>query len=419
MRILVAPDKFKGSLSAAQAAEAMAAGVARVDPSIQTQLCPLADGGEGTLEILVKACGGSIVQVPISGPVGGIKLEGPMGFSPDGQVAFIEIASCCGLEQIPIEQRDPMRTGSFGAGQLLRHAIQRGAKTVIVALGGSGTVDGGIGLLQGFGAHVLLDNGTVYSGHRGRKLRGADVGHVMAVSASAAGAMALWGGEHAASRRAGGGVKALPALAEKLDLSGRVKIIGACDVDNPLLGERGAARVFGPQKGATADVVEYLDRALGTLAERLGAAEAAQAPGSGAAGGIGFILRACFGATLRAGVDMVMEQTDFAAKLRQCDLCLTGEGLLEAQSLGGKTVVGVARACQAAGKPCIALAGGVALDGEVAQRHGISAMRGICAVPASLEQAKAHAARWLGEATEQTVRMLQIGVNLSALQSRP
>lgn len=319
-RVLIAPDKFKGSLTATEAAEAIARGVLRAAPSAIIDRCPLADGGEGTVDAMLSACGGRRIVVPVRGPLPEMTVNARLGLLPDG-TAVIEMAAASGLALLAPEDRNPLRTTSFGTGELLLGAAKEGAKQILIGIGGSATVDGGIGCVQGCGGRITLDDGTVAT----RPLVGADLPRVRSIEPP----------------------RGLPPV--------RV----ACDVTNPLCGEDGAARVFGPQKGATPEQVDRLDRWLGELAERTGTRAFAATPGAGAAGGLGYALAAFLGATVERGFDLVANALGVQRRIAWADVCFTGEGRLDRSSLSGKAPVAFAERCARAGKPCFLLAGAI------------------------------------------------------------
>jgi glycerate kinase len=326
MRVLVAPDKFRGTLTARQAADAMAAGWRRVRPDDELVLVPMADGGEGTLEAIVSAGGGRVETVSATGPLGN-PVQAQIGFVEQGnhRLAVVESATASGLALVSETRRDPLRATTAGTGDLIAGALERGAERILVCLGGSATNDGGAGMASVLGFRFL--DGT------GRPLP--------------AGGAALLG-------------------LVRIDASTRdrrlvhTQVTGATDVDNPLTGRAGASLVYGPQKGASRDDALLLDRALGHLAavvhRDLGVSPRDE-PGAGAAGGLGFGLLAFCGARLRPGVDIVMEVVGFEARIAWADLVLTGEGSLDAQSLRGKVPDGILRAAELAGVPVAILSG--------------------------------------------------------------
>jgi glycerate kinase len=371
MRVVVAPDKFKGSLTAIAAAEAMARGVAAAAPGASIDRVPMADGGEGTVDALVAATGGSYREARVTGPLGE-SVPARFGILGDGRTAALEMAAASGLVLVPPERRDPLLATTQGTGELLLAALAAGAKRVIVGIGGSATNDGGAGLGQALGFRMLDEQG----------------------------------------RELGPGGGSLNRLA-RIDPSGRrgelngVEIAVACDVTNPLCGAHGASVVYGPQKGVTPEMVERLDRSLAHFAEivarDLGVA-IKDLPGSGAAGGLGGGLVAFAAGALEPGVDLVIKAVNLRKRLAKADLCLTGEGAIDAQSAFGKTAVGVARLARSLKCPTLALAGRIDQGAEAVLRAGIDAYFSICRGPIGLEEAIAQASVLLERAAEQAVR---------------
>ncbi len=314
-KVLCAPDSFKESLSAHRAAEAMAAGVRQAAGATKCDLCPIADGGEGSLEVLSDALGGTLHRMTVTGP-----LAEPVEarYAIAGTTGVVELAEASGLGLVVPERRDPTRTTTFGTGQLIAAAAARGCETVIVCIGGSATVDGGAGIAQALGGVFIDRDGRAID----TPMTGDGLGDIT--------------GYHAPTA-------ALPRL--------RV----ACDVTNPLFGAEGAACRYGPQKGATPRQVETLDARLARLAELLGGDP--DRAGAGAAGGAGWGLAAMLGAELERGVDVVLDAVNFARRCAAADLVLTGEGRLDAQSRRGKACFGVAEAAAAIGVPVVAIVG--------------------------------------------------------------
>ena len=329
MKIVIAPDSFKETLSAAEVAEALADGVRAALPHATIDACPMADGGEGTVAAMVAATRGTVRTASVAGPLGepldaGFGLLGGRAAAA-GKVAVIEMAAASGLDLVPPARRDPLRTTTYGTGELIRAALDAGASEILVGIGGSATVDGGCGCAQAIG--VAFTDAA---------------------------------GEPCVCGLAGGG---LPAV-HRIDLARRdprvaqARIRVACDVTNPLTGPSGAARVYGPQKGATPEMVEQLDAALAHLAEVIRrdlGLDVAHLPGAGAAGGLGAGLVAFLGAELQRGVEIVADAVGLSARLAGADLCLTGEGKLDRQSLSGKTAVGVARVAREAAVPVLCI----------------------------------------------------------------
>lgn len=331
MRILIAPDKFRGTLTAAQAAQAFAAGWRRGRPDDELELVPMADGGEGTMDALVDALGGHVVSATVSGPLGdAVDAAFGLASTPEGMLGVVEMARASGLALLDDTRRDPLRTSTRGTGELIALAIEAGAGRLIVCIGGSATNDGGAGLAAALGVRLLDASGAPIP-DGGAAL--ASLGHI-----------------DLSTRHVG--------LA-------RISVTGACDVDNPLTGPSGASVVYGPQKGATAGDVVSLDLALGRLAavvERDLGVDVRNEPGAGAAGGLGFGLMAFCGATLRPGVEVVMEAVGLARRIAAADLVITGEGSLDEQSLHGKVPAGVLHACRLAGKPAGIVCGRATID---------------------------------------------------------
>lgn len=395
MKIVIAPDKFKDSLSAVDVVQAMSRGVRGVVDDADIDACPMADGGEGTVAALVAATGGRIEKRTVVGPLPGMRVEAPIGLLGDGSTAVIEMASASGLHLVPPDKRNPMRTTTYGTGELLKAAAELGARRIILGIGGSATTDGGIGCVQGWGGKITLVNGGSY-GAGDRVLVGADVENVTSVE--------IGGHMFAGSRRRT--ARPVRQASSRLLPSARevVEFVVACDVGNPLYGENGAAVVFGPQKGAAPDEVRQLDAALRRLAERT-TPELADAPGAGAAGGLGFGMLAFFAARMQSGIGIVIEATRLRQRLAGADLCLTGEGRFDNSSLSGKTVVGVARLCRELNVPCIALCGTVQVDEQAARQEGMTAWFSIVPGPMPLADALRDAAKLLEATTGNVMRV--------------
>ncbi|WP_205436451.1 glycerate kinase [Edwardsiella tarda] len=358
MKIVIAPDSFKESLSAMQVAQAIEQGFREVYPDADYQLLPMADGGEGTVDAMVAATGGQRIAQTVTGPLGQ-PVEAFFGWLGDNETAVIEMAAASGLHLVPAERRDPTQTTSYGTGELILAALDRGARRLILGIGGSATNDGGAGMMQALGAGLY----------------------------DAAGRPLAYGGG------------ALSALAH-IDLAGldarlaQTDILVACDVDNPLCGPQGASAVFGPQKGATPAMVAQLDAALhhyGSLLEQVGGRAVLNIPGSGAAGGMGAALCGLLQARLRPGIEIVTEALDLAQAVQGASLVITGEGRIDSQTIHGKTPIGVARVAKAAGVPTIALAGGMTPDYGVVHPHGLDAVFSVLCRISTLQEALAQA----------------------------
>ena len=376
-RILICPNAFKGSLTASEAARAMAEGVARVG-AFETVRLPLADGGDGTLETLVEATGGRLHSVVVRDPLGRpvTAAWGRLG-GQQSDTAVIEMAQASGLRLLGPQEFDPRHASTFGTGELMLHALEAGCRRLLVGIGGSATNDGGAGMAQALGFR-LLDAA-------GRELPsgGSALAHLVRIEIDSA--------------------RFPPGL----------EVIVACDVDNPLCGPEGAAAVYGPQKGATpADVIE-LDAALAHYAavlHRTFGRSVAEAAGAGAAGGLGAGLLAFCTARLQPGTEMVLEATGFDTQLESCNLVLTGEGRIDGQTSRGKVVVGVARRAREKGVPVVALAGSVEEGAEAQLRpEGLTAALSIVNGPLSVEEAMRGGYRLLCDAAERAMRLLEAG----------
>lgn len=376
-RILLCPNAFKGSLTAMEAARAMAEGVTRPG-NFDTVCLPLADGGDGTLETLVEATGGTLHVVTVQDPLGRPvpAAWGRLG-GAQSDTAVIEMAQASGLRLLHTEEYSPLHTSTFGTGALMRHALEAGCRKLLVGIGGSATNDGGAGMAQALGFRLLDAQGEE---------------------------LPPGGGALARLERIESDGSRLPEETE---------VIVACDVDNPLCGLEGAAAVYGPQKGATPAQVEELDAALthyaAVLQHKFGRS-VAEAPGAGAAGGLGAGLMAFCRARLQPGTEMVLETTGFDRQLQECDLVLTGEGRIDGQTTRGKVVAGVARRAKATGVPVVALAGSVAEGAEVQLRPvGLTAALSIVPGPLPVEEAMRTGYRLLAETAERTMRLLSAG----------
>lgn len=376
MRVLIAPDSFKGSLTAAQAAAAIATGVSRSRPTWQLHQLPIADGGEGTLQVLLAGAGGRAVSVAVSGPLGN-PVEAELGILSDRQTAVIEMAQASGLMLIPPAERNPLLTSSFGTGQLIRAALDHGCRRLLVTIGGSATVDGGLGLLAALGARLLDDAGAE-----------------LPPTGQSLGALASLD---------------LTELDRRLtDCTLRI----ASDVTNPLIGPLGAAPVFGPQKGATPTMVDYLAAGLARFAgitRQLTGIDVADLPGAGAAGGVGATLLAYAGGQMQSGVDVVLDTLRVDQLLPGVELIITGEGRTDAQTAQGKAPTGIALRGQQHGCRTIALVGSLGPGYEAVYQRGIAAVFSILDRPLSLEQAMAEADRLLADCAARVVRLLPPG----------
>ncbi|MGF1750307.1 glycerate kinase [Vibrio cionasavignyae] len=341
MKIVIAPDSYKESLTAMEVAQAIESGFKQVFPNAEYIKLPMADGGEGTVQSLIDATGGDLVSVSVTDPLGQ-SVEGFYGLLGDGSTAIIEMAAASGIHLVSAEQRNPLLTTSYGTGELIKAALDKGVKHIIVGIGGSATNDGGLGMAQALGAQLLDSEGANlgYGGGELSKLASINVDHID------------------------------PRLKE-------IKLEVACDVDNPLCGEKGASAVFGPQKGATPAMVATLDANLSHYADIIQATngrDVKHTPGAGAAGGLGAAFLGLFNAELRPGIQIVIDAVQLRDVVKDANLVITGEGRIDSQTIHGKTPVGVARTAKAYDIPVIAIAGSTAKDCHVVYEHGIDAV---------------------------------------------
>jgi glycerate kinase len=343
MRILIAPDKFKGSLSARQVAENIALGVRDVIPDAQIEIAPVADGGEGTAEVICNARGGEWVMCRAQGPLGN-PIEARYVWLSENASAVIEMSEVAGLRALKDEVRDVLRANTFGVGEMLLDGAKRGAREIIVGLGGSVTNDGGFGMARALGFRFFDQQDNEIE-------KTVDLISVVRIEAPVA-----------------AGVSPARQPASASGGPPQIRIAAACDVKNPLLGENGATRTFGPQKGATPDELEILERALMRLADtvtrELGC-DFRNNPGAGAAGGLGFGLMSFCSGKLRAGFDIVADAVELEEKIRSADVVITGEGKLDRQTLEGKAPAGVALLARKFGKRIFAVVGRAAPDQQV------------------------------------------------------
>lgn len=375
MKIVIAPDSFKGSLTAMEVATAIERGISEVFPDAIIDRVPMADGGEGTVQSLVDATDGEILTEQVTGPLGE-EIDAEYGILGDGNTAVIEMAAASGLPLVPEDKRNPMLTTTYGTGELVKAALEHGCRKLIIGIGGSATTDGGAGVAQALGAKLLDDNG---------------------------GEIGLGGGE-------------LARLA-KIDMStidprvAETETEVACDVDNPLTGPRGAAYVYSPQKGATPEMVKKLDIALKQFAEivkcDLGK-EVNDAPGAGAAGGLGAGLMAFLNAELKSGIDIVIEAAKLDEHVKDADLVITGEGMIDSQTIYGKTPIGVAKVAKRYDIPVLGIAGTLSDDCDVVYEHGIDALNSIAPGPISLNDAMTNGDRLVEKAAKRAGKILTL-----------
>jgi len=377
MKIVLAPDSFKGSMTALEVCQALREGAARVVPNAEFVLVPMADGGEGTTEALVAATNGQMRSIQATGPLPSDrpKVPGKFGLIEGGRTAVMEMACVSGLPLVPPAKRNPLCTTTYGTGELLRAAFDGGAKHIIIGIGGSATTDLGTGMAQALGVRFLGNDGREIS----EPMTGGLLAEVTRVDLS---------GLHPAAKEC------------------RIEV--ACDVDNPLLGPRGCAAVYGPQKGATPQIVAQLEAHLThaiAIVEKAVGRPVRDVPGAGAAGGLGAGLMAFLGAELRPGIRIVLEASRLAEKVRGAALVLTGEGQIDSQTAYGKTVSGVARTAQGAGVPVVAIVGGIGSGVENLYEIGVTSMFTLVPGPVSLEVAMAKGQGMLADTAERVLRL--------------
>ena len=376
MKVVIAPQAFKGSISALEVAKAMSEGVHRVVTDAETVLVPVADGGDGTLETLVEGSQGEIRSSEVTGPLGE-RILAQWGAMGDGRTAVIEMARTSGLALVPVERRNPLVTTTRGLGDTISQALEAGFRSFIIGIGGSATNDAGGGMAQALGVR-LLDRQARELAHGGAAL----------------------------------------ATLDRIDMAGldprarESRFMVACDVSNPLTGPEGASAIYGPQKGATPEMVAQLDDALRHFAEvakRDTGADTNDVPGSGAAGGLGGGLIAFLKGELRSGADIVLDEVGLDGFLDGADLVITGEGCLDRQTLYNKAPIGVARMAEARGVPVIAISGSLGEGYRMVHAHGIEAAAAITSAPMTLERASEMSYTLAADATEQAMRFMRVG----------
>jgi glycerate kinase len=371
IKIIIAPDSFKGSVSALEAAQAIESGIRRCLPDAETLLVPVADGGEGTLDSLVAATQGRKVAAVVTGPLGDpVKAE--YGWLGDGITCVIEMASASGLCLVPSERRNPLQATTYGTGELIKLALDEGCRSFILAIGGSATNDGGIGMIQALGMRLTDKDGNSVG------FGGSELGRIEAIDD------AQWD----------------PRIEESTFLI-------ASDVQNPLVGLHGASHVFGPQKGASPEMVERLDQGMHRWADRVESKTGIRLhdyPGAGAAGGIGGAFIAFFPAVMKRGIDIVIEYTGLRNALQGADLAFTGEGQIDEQTASGKTPMGVAQEAMKYGVPTMVLAGSIGSGIDVLYKYGIKSIHSIVSGPMTLQEAMERAPELLAQRAEQVMR---------------
>lgn len=373
IKILIAPDKFKGSMTAIEAANSIALGIKKVNPGAKLVKLPLSDGGEGLVDVMVNAAGGTVIETMVTGPLGN-PVKAKWGLIEDKVKAVIEMSAASGLNLVSESKRNPSITSTYGTGELIKAAMDHGCNEIIVGIGGSATNDGGAGMARALGVKFNDFNKEPLAegGSELIKLESLD----------------------------------LKEIDPRLE---RTKILVASDVDNPLIGPRGASIVYGPQKGASAEMAKNLDRALENYAsviKREIGINVDQLPGAGAAGGLGAGLIAFLGAELQPGIELVLDALNFDRHLEGCFLLVTGEGRLDGQSLHGKSPIGAARRAKKRNVPVLALAGSISGSRESFHREGITACFAIADGPLSLEESVARGPELLSKKAAEVMRLI-------------
>lgn len=375
MNIVIAIDSFKGSMTSMEAGKSAAEGIRRVYPDAQIQIRPLADGGEGTVEALTAGLGGKLVTIPVTGPAG-LLVDCPYGIVEETKTAIIEMSGAAGITQVTEAQRNPLHTTTYGVGEVIKDAIHKGCRRFIVGIGGSATNDGGLGMLQALGFDMLDASGQPVS------MFGKGLADLAQIST-----------DHV-----------FPELA---DCTFRI----ACDVTNPLCGEHGCSAVFGPQKGATPEIVQQMDgwlSAYAALAKNSFPKANPNHAGAGAAGGLGFAFLTFFNATLESGVKIVLEETRLSDYVKDADIVLTGEGRLDGQTVMGKAPIGVAQTAKEHGCTVLGFSGSVAKDASACNEKGIDAffpiLRGVSTLEEAMDTEKAR--QNMADTVEQVFRTI-------------
>jgi glycerate kinase len=378
MNIVIAIDSFKGSLSSMEAGEAIGEGIRRVNPEESITICPLADGGEGTVEALVHGMKGTLLSIQVTGPLGK-PVTCAYGIIEHTKTAIIEMSGAAGITLVPEAEKNPLHTTTYGVGEVIKDAITRGCRRFIIGIGGSATNDGGAGMLQALGYE--------FSDSKGKEIPFGAIGLSMLITIT--------------------DTNVIPELKE-------CTFYVACDVTNPLCGELGCSAIYGPQKGATPEMIADMDQWLeqyAALSKKSYPKADANHPGTGAAGGMGFAFLTFTNAVLESGIKIVLEETKLEDKIKDADLVITGEGRLDVQTAMGKAPIGVAKLAKQYGKTVIAFAGSVTRDARECNQYGIDAYFPILRTITTLEEAmnSENAKRNLSDTAEQVYRLYRKG----------
>ena len=377
LKFVIAPDSFKESIDAFKAAEAIKEGFLKIFPEAEYEVIPMADGGEGTSEVIINALNGEFINANITGSLGNI-IESKFGYINEEDKAVIEVAAACGLTLVPIEKRNPLNTTSFGVGEMIIKALDKGAKHILIGLGGSSTNDGGLGMLIALGAKAYDNKGNTINGY------GKELINVNTID--------------------------LTSIDKRI---GNVNIEVACDVENPLIGEKGATYTFGPQKGATDQIIQELELGMKNYSNIIKAftgIDISNTPKAGAAGGLGaaFML---VGGNLKKGIDIVLENIKFEERIKNADYIITGEGSIDSQTKYGKTIAGIAKISKVNNIPVIVEAGRVGDDIAELYGMGVTAVFGIVDKPKTLEEALLDGYNSLRKTSENIARLLVVKKN--------
>ena len=379
MKIVVSPDSFKGSLTAVEVSDAIGQGVREIFPEAEIVKIPMADGGDGTVQCLVNTTGGKILREKVTGPLGDEVLA-HYGILGDKKTAVIEMAEASGLTLVPENKRNPLITTTYGTGQLIKAALDQGCRKMIIGIGGSATNDGGAGMVQALGVKLLDQEGEEigFGGRELKKIYQIDISY----------------------------------------LDNRIsdtKVLVASDVINPLCGPKGASRIYGPQKGATPEVIEELDESLAYFAEIIKRdlnKDVKDIPGAGAAGGLGASLIAFLDAELRPGIEIIIEVVKLEQAIKDADLVITGEGKIDSQTIYGKAPIGVAKIAKKYNIPVIAVAAIIGDDADIVHQYGISSLISVTGQPMRLEESVPNKVALIKNSIKQSMRTIKAGKGL-------
>ena len=379
MKMVVAPDSFKGSLTAIEVSDAIGQGIREIFPEAEIVKIPMADGGEGTVQCLVNATGGKILKEKVTGPLGDEVLAS-YGILGDKRTAVIEMAEASGLTLVPENKRNPLTTTTYGTGQLIKAALDQGCRKMIIGIGGSATNDGGAGMIQALGVKLLDKDGEEigFGGGELKKITRIDINY----------------------------------MDKRLS---NTKVLVASDVDNPLCGPKGASKIYGPQKGATPEIIEELDESLAHFAEVIKrdlSKDVKDIPGAGAAGGLGAGLIAFLDAELKPGIEIMIEIVKLEQAIKDADLVITGEGKIDSQTIYGKVPIGVARIAKKYNIPVIAVAAIIGDDADIVHQYGISSLISVTGTPMRLDESLPNKVSLIKNSIKQSMMAIRTGKEL-------